>query len=357
MENPLKFWALLLQILVEHVYSTNAEHQPRRIFNGGRAMQATPYGPRKPSFKPFAHKGGPPDVEGVWTGDRYIGLLPPGDGFASTVYLEDGTFQQQMGRYLSWECTNESGVYIATAIRADTYSNGTIEYRQRCEVGKVDLAEGVYYWKSSADECPSIDSSDFNNPLTRVKDSISFPGASTLYCNGNAGAGFTNVGEAGLDAIRTDGVFTGPPLPPPLDPNASFPPKFAQPSGPKDISGIWYSDESRTGELIDSDGSFSSVALLPDGTFMTVLGLFNSNNCTGPGMYSGSITYTQTYQDLKRVSSDGCTSGAVDLEAQTYTWSSANGPRNCPNENSIKFTFYRAGTSEALPTPASYACS
>lgn len=320
-------------------------------------MQATPYGPPKPRFKPFAHKGGPPDVQGVWTGDRYVGLLPPGDGFASTVYLEDGTFLQQLGRFLSWECTDEPGVYIATTIREDTYSNGTLVYRQRCEVGKVDLAKGLYYWKSSAEECPSPDSSDFNNPNTRVK-STSFPGRSTLYCTGNAGSGFANVGKAGLDGIQREGVSNGPPLPPPLDADASFPPKFAQSSGPKDISGIWFGDESRTGELVTSDGSFSSVALLPDGTFLNVLGRFNSHNCTGPGAYSGSISFTQTSQNSKskKVSSDGCTSGAVNLEAQTYTWSSADGPK-CPNEDSTKFILNRVGTSEALPTAASYSCT
>jgi len=358
MGKPLKFEALLLQILVAHLYSINAEHQSRRIFNGGRAIrQVTPYGPLRPRFKPFAHKGGPPDVQGVWTGDRYIGLLAPGDGFVSTVYLEDGTFQQQMGRYLSWECTKEKGVYIATANREDTYSNGTIEFRQRCEVGKVDLEEGVYYWKSSADQCPDPDSSDFNNPLNRV-DSTFFPGVSTLYCTGNAGAGYTNVGKAGLAAIRPEGVTTGSPLPPPLNPSAAFPPTFAQPSGPKDNAGIWYGDEARSGELVTSDGSFSSVALLPDGTYLSVLGVFASHNCTGTGAYVGSASYTQTYQNLKRVSSTGCTSGVVDLEAQTYTWSPVDdGSKSCPDENSLKFTLNRVATSEALPTPASYACT
>jgi hypothetical protein len=333
-------------------------HQPSRTFGGGRALRATPYGPSaKPRFPPFAHKGGPPDVQGVWTGDRYIGLLPPGDGFASTIYQEDGTFQEQMGRYLSWECTSEAGVYISTTIREDTYSNGTIEYRQRCEVGKVDLEKGIYYWKSSADECPDPkDSSHYNTPLYRVKNSTSIPGVSTLYCTGNAGDGYPNVGKAGLDAIKPEGVINGPPLPPPLDPNSSFPPKFSQLSGPTDISGIWYSDASRTGELITSDGSFSSVAYLPDDTFVEILGLFNSHNCTGQGAYSGSITFTKTYQDLKRVSSDGCTSGIVDLQAQTYTWASADGNK-CPEEKSMKFTLDRASTSEALPTPASYTCT
>jgi hypothetical protein len=265
---------------------------------------------------------------------------------------------QQMGRYLSWECavTEEPGVYIATTIREDTYSNGTIEYRQRCEVGKVDLAKGEYFWKSSAEVCPTPDAENFNTPLERVKNSTAIPGASNLFCTGkNAGAGYTNVGSAGLDAIRPDGVLNGPPLPPPLDPNASFPPKFSQSSGPSDISGIWYSDESRTGELVASDGSFSSVAYLPDDTFLEVLGLFNSHNCTETGAYSGSITFTQTFQDLKRVSADGCTSGIVDLEEERYTWAAADAGK-CPDENSMKFPMKRAATSESLPTATSYIC-
>ena len=336
--------------------SSTSAIQSKRTFAGGRGLRATPYGPASKKFPPFANKGGPPDVTGVWSGDRYIGILPPGDGFASTVYLEDGTFQQQMGRYESWECTAEPGVYIATAVREDTYSNGTIEYRERCEVGKV-LAEGVYYWKSSADQCPEPNDSSFNTPLYRVKNSTSIPGVFTLYCTGNAGAGFTNVGKSGLDAKRPVGVTSGSPLPPPLDPNAPFPPVFAQSSGPTDLIGIWYSDESRTGELIAPDGSFSSVAYTLDGTFKETLGRFNSYNCTGPGAYVGSISFTQTSQDLKKVSSVGCTSGSVDLKADTYTWSPASRDNTCPDENSPKFTLDRVNSSMALPTPTSLTCT
>jgi hypothetical protein len=365
MGRTLLFGVVLLQILAVNVCFTHAKliDVPRRTF-GGRALRATPYGkspPATPSiqnrFQPFANKGGPPDVQGVWTGDRYIGILPPGDGFVSTIYLAENSWMQQMGRYLSWECTSQTGVYQATTIREDTYSNGTIEYRQRCEVGKVDLDAGVYYWKSSAEVCPDPnDSTNYNTPLKRVKNSNSIPGVKSLYCTGNnPGAGFTNIGKAGLDKIRPEGVYNGEALPPPLDPNAPFPPKFSNPSGPNDISGIWYSDSSRTGELIDQKGSFSSVAYLPDDTFMSVLGRFNSNNCTGAGMYSGSITFTQTFQDLKRVSANGCTSGAVDIIGETYTWAAAD-PGKCPDKKSMSYTLNRAATSEALPAATTYEC-
>ena len=109
------------------------------------------------TFPPFANLGGPPDLSGSLYQEEsgYIGMIDS-SGFTSSLYLGDGQYMLQMGRYVSWECTGIPGEYRATVLRRDIYSNGTIEVASRCEKGKV-FAPNVYYWLSSTTECPTVD--------------------------------------------------------------------------------------------------------------------------------------------------------------------------------------------------------
>lgn len=330
--------------------------------HASRRLRATPYGggsPNKaPTFKAFAYKGGPPDIVGVFQSDVYIGILPNG-AFASTIYLGNNNnkddFMQQIGRYTSWECTSVPGVYIATTERADIYSNGTRYYAQRCEIGKVDLEAGIYYWESSPDKCPDPATATWNTPLYRVE-SKAFPGATTQYCKGQAGTGFDNVGKAGVQTKQPFDtlVRVGEPIPPPL--HKPEPPAFKNKGGPGETSGIWYSDELKMGELVTED-AFSSVQLQEGDILATVLGRFNSYQCSGAqGGYDSSLSFTQTFQNLTEVSSQGCTSGVVDLAADTYDFRAGNSNK-CPAADAFVFHLKRANSSDALPTATEYTCN
>ena len=290
---------------------------------------------------------------GVWESDRYIGILTNTAGFASTVFLPDGGFEQQLGKYTSWECTDVPGVYIATVLRGDTYSNGTRAFTEFCEVGQITPDFQTYFWNSSKVACPDPKTTDFTIPLYRVT-SKAFPAPKSLYCDGTAGTGFNNGGKAGLTGKRPFGSVDGPPLPPPLllltnNNVTSFPPTFVNSGGgPGDVVGIWWSDERRTGELVDKD-YFSSIALQPDGTFLEVLGEFYSYECINggePGSYKAALTFTLTQQDFTDSDGQGCTTGTVDLDKNTYVWSAAD-PVVCPGKGAPVYYMKRANTSEA----------
>lgn len=319
-------------------------HNEKRSFEGRRRLHLRPYGPspNAPSTMPtLAYKGGPPDAVGIWQSDSYIGIIQPA-GFASTLVLPDGTYQAQIGRYTSWECTVMPNVYMATVQRADIYNNGTIVYNERCEIGKIDIEQGLYFWKSSTTGCPDPATAQWDMPNYRVT-SVKIPGPTAITCTGVKGSGFENEGTAGLVTAKRTGVTSGSPLPPALKPSP-FPPVFSQSGTPADVIGIWYGDETQIGELVSKEG-FSSVQLLPDTTFMQVLGRFNSYNCTGSGAYTGSISYSIIYQNMTIASAAGCTSGTVNLQDNKYKWA-AGSDAACPDFNSMNYELKRANTSQ-----------
>ena len=90
---------------------------------------------------------------------------------------------------------------------------------------------------------------------------------------------------------------------------------------------------------------FSSIQLLPDSTFQSVLGRFNSFNCTGPGAYIGSISYSIIQQNMTVVSATGCDSGSVDLQESVYKWQ-AGEVATCPDGNAKTYQLNRAATSQ-----------
>lgn len=199
-------------------------------------------------------------------------------------------------------------------------------------MGKVEKGPSgwVYSWNGSDTACPTVQTVEYNLPLDRVESS-SFPDPTTIVCTAGANpTGLNTIGKPGLDGAGTPGISQGPVIPPPFQPKA-FPPQFSTPGGPADAEGIWFDDAKTTAELV-GNSTFSSVALLADNTFLTVLGRFDSFNCTGiPGTYEASLTYTLTPQKSGTSTSGvGCTAGTVDLSANTYEWQPANATA-CPD--------------------------
>jgi hypothetical protein len=348
----------LFALLLAAVPLAAGQLEPRR-FQGQRHLhQATPYGPpgAQGRLPTFAHAGGPPDVTGVFYADNYIGFVSHG-GFVSTVLFPDSNFQSQMGRYTTWECTDQPGGYIATSHRVDTYSNGTVDYQKRCEVGRIDLEKGVWYWNSQIDGCP--DPADVVNQVFPSNESTALPAAKKLFCTGdNPGSGFSNTGPLGLDLkqnkYQLGTTVNGPPLPPPLE-GGPPPPVYKNAGGSPDAVGIWFSDEKTTGEVKTLEG-FSSIQLIPGG-FMDVLGRWNTYECgDAPGAYKASISYTQIKQDMTKNSGDTCTDGVVDLASNEYTWQPGEG-RGCPGPSTPEYPVKRVTDSKVIPTPTKLTCT
>lgn len=304
---------------------------PRAFRAGRRRLAATPYGPPPSRLPRFAYSGGPPDAAGAWAAPNFVNFQSA-SGFVTSVYLgdTDSPFQQQMGRFESWECAGGLGRYIATSLRADTYQNGSVVVTPHCEVGQVNLETGLYFWYATTDGCPDPATVQFTDPSRRIA-SKSLPGAAKYVCTGAEGLGVdAPAGGPGLaPSVRAGTRNAGTTLPPPLDSsNADFPPVFGRKEGPNDLTGVWFSDAFATGELVAPDGSIASVGLMPDGTYTSVLVRFNSYKCVSgsPGAYQASISFTQTFQNLTTVSGAGCTAGAVAPRPGRgrYTWTPAS---------------------------------
>ena len=309
------------------------------------------------SLPDFAYLGGPPDARGSWSTDSYLNLQDD-SGFVSTLYLSNGDFVQQMGRFLNWQCTDKKGGYISKMLRTDTYSNGTVITAEYCEVGEVLIEQGIYRWNNSATYCPDPNNTVYTVPNTRVPFSR-LPAPTNYTCTGVAGSGRNTQGGPGLvRRFASPGITRGPALPPPLSPNTSFPPVFSSPGGPADLSGVYFSDAMTTGELATGNGTASSIQLLDDGTFTSVFIRFNSYNCTGsPGSYESSISYTQTFQNLTRASGEGCSSGTVDLTTEVYGWSPAENGQCPPVGGEPALIMKRVRDSPRLPTATANTCA
>jgi len=262
-----------------------------------------------------------------------------------------------MGRYLSWECTGNEGEYIATTIRRDTYKNGTIIVNYRCEVGQVTLgSESVWNWNSSDVACPDPNYTQYSQALSlkRINSSSLQPPATHTCAAGTKVSGMDTSAGPGLDRSVPIGIMKVPSIPPALQ-KSDFPPTYATVGGPVDATGIWFSDASTTGELNDGK-AFSSVALQTDDTYVTVMGRWNSNECSGPGSYLASLSYTLSNQDTTTINGVGCTSGTVDLNVAVYKFETAN-PTTCPQlTEDSGTTMKRAGESSLLPTATQQTC-
>lgn len=312
--------------------SVTAQHPVGHRHYEGRALRATPYGPSPSKFPKFKYTGGPPDAAGVWTNDAGI-CLHTGYSFVSTYYVGNGNpFQNQYGRYLSWECTSLEGVYIATVLRKDTYNNGTVVVQEHCEVAKVQ--DGTYFWTSSTTECPDPQTAEFPSDPTNLflVPSTALPGAASLICTGTEGSGANNNGPAAPPRTMKRGTVNGAPLPPALEP-ADFPPVFPRSGGPQAASGVWFSDSATIGNLISTGGMISSVALKGEGAedmFTATFARYNSYECGDGGAVKASFSFSTISGDKIKVSSAvGCTTAAVDLEEGTYSWTLAD-PETCP---------------------------
>jgi hypothetical protein len=341
----------------------------------GRRLRATPYGPAPTPSNPsattfppkFVNKGGSPDIAGVWHSDTYVGIVRP-SGFVSTIYQPDdaNTWMVQMGRWLSYECTGVAdGQYIAATLRRDTYSNGTIVTKRRCEVGQIwfeDNGRGKYGWNSSDLVCPDPKTVQFNLPNYRVpNDSIHSRLSYTCRKGGPSKAVDTfGVGGLELEGSVDDAAASASELPPPLDTNANFPPVFANKGAPAEISGAWLAapgggDAAISIELVDQTG-FSNIQELADGRFASVLGRFDSYNCSGPGEYIAALSFYIAQQNATSASAAACTAGKVDLKAEQYSWITSNS-QTCPgltNDGDTKMV--RAFSSNALPSATSLTC-
>lgn len=247
------------------------------------------------SFPPFANQGGPIDLTlSLYESETsYIGMLLP-SGFVSSVYLGDGEFMMQMGRYLSWECTGNNGEYRATLIRRDIFSNGTVVVANRCELGKI--TEQSYYWVSSTVTCPEV-GTEFpaSSETTILYDTTTIlpPDFNNLTCAQGANVtGLNTTGNAGLDPMYSNelGVYslntTIPPPPMAVD-GVYTPPPYQYKGITPVVNGIWdlaYANAFRT---IASDG-FTIISYNETlDTFLQSLGKYDSYECLVLGKNNG----------------------------------------------------------------------
>lgn len=247
------------------------------------------------TFTPFSNEGGPIDLTlSLYESETsYIGMLLP-SGFASSVYIGDGQFMIQMGKYLSWECTGNEGEYRATLIRRDIFSNGTMVVANRCELGKI--TPEYYYWISSTVVCPEVGTPFPESSQTTIlydTTTIKPPNFSNLTCRQGADVtGLNTTGTAGLDPVYLNelGVYslnTTIPPPPRAVSGVYTPPPYPYTGITPVVNGIWdlaYADAFRT---IASDGYSIILYNKTLNTFRQVLGKYDSYECLVLGNNNG----------------------------------------------------------------------
>ncbi|WPT11628.1 hypothetical protein PSENEW3n2_00005128 [Picochlorum sp. SENEW3] len=247
------------------------------------------------TFPPFANEGGPIDLTlSLYESQTsYIGMLLP-SGFVSSLYLGDGQFMMQMGKFLSWECTGNEGEYRATLIRRDIFSNGTVVVANRCELGKI--TPEFYYWVSSTVTCPEVGTAFPESSETTIlydTTTIAPPNFSNLTCKqGATVTGLNTTGTAGLDPVYLNelGVYslnTTIPPPPRAVPGVYTPPPFQYKGITPVVNGIWdlaYADAFRT---IASDGFCIILYNKTLNTFTQALGKYDSYECLVLGNNNG----------------------------------------------------------------------
>eukprot|EP00890_Picochlorum_soloecismus_P000596 jgi/Picsp_1/1537/NSC_05015-R1_---NA--- len=289
-------------------------------------------------FTEFKNKGGPIDLTGSLYADGYIGLITP-SGFTSSVYLGDGVYQMQMGRYLSWECTGNEGEYTATVLRRDIYSNGTVFTKEHCEIGLIQAPDS-YYWISSEEECPDPETVDFSSTQrdTFLLNSsiLPAPNFANLTCS-------TGADPSGLDTSDGPGLnlkdaeigeqYLGSMVPPPLEGNSTFPPVFSYPGITSEVHGIWEIPTANSFRTIAGDG-FSIVTYDAEkNIFQQALGRYNSYTCLNsstPGYRSSASQSSFNESGVVYFGTGAGCSAGVFLDPEVKEVSIAGGLESCP---------------------------
>jgi len=289
-------------------------------------------------FPEFKNKGGPIDLSGSLYADGYVGLITP-SGFTSSVYLGDGVYQMQMGRYLSWECTGKEGEYRATVLRRDIYSNGTLYIKEHCEIGLIQAPDS-YYWISSVEECPDPETVDFSSTQrdTFLLNSsiLPAPNFGNLTCS-------TGADPSGLDTSDGPGLslkdakigeqYLGSMVPPPLERNSTFPPVFSYPGITSEVHGVWEIPAANSFRTIAGDG-FSIVTYDAEkDVFQQALGRYNSYTCLNgstPGYRSSASQSSFNESGVVYFGTGAGCSAGVFLDSEVKEVSIAAGLESCP---------------------------
>jgi hypothetical protein len=290
-------------------------------------------------FPEFQNKGGPIDLTGSLYADGYIGLITP-SGFTSSVYLGDGVYQMQMGRYLSWECTGKEGEYRATVLRRDIYSNGTVLTKEHCEIGLLQAPDS-YYWISSEQECPDPETVDFTSTQRDIfllnSSILPPPNFANLTCT-------TGADPSGLDTSDGPGLslkdakigeqYLGSTVPPPLEGNSTFPPVFSYPGMTSEVHGVWEIPTANSFRTIAGDG-FSIVTYDAEkDVFQQALGRYNSYTCLNsastPGYRSSASQSAFNESGVVFFGAGASCSAGVFLDPEIKEVAIAAGLESCP---------------------------